>query len=77
MADYWNTDWLNRSDMFAPLRAVGNRLPGIGWPNCELLNGLADDAGRVVNAQGLARAFRPAGGEIGRLSGRALSRELF
>lgn len=59
MADYWNTDWLNRSDMFAPLRAVGTRLPGIGWPNSDLLNGLADDAGRVVNAQGLRVRFVP------------------
>jgi hypothetical protein len=52
MADYWNTDWLNRSDMFAPLRAVGTRLPEMGWPNPDLLNALAEDAGRVVNAQG-------------------------
>ena len=59
MADYWNTDWLNRSDMFAPLRAVGARLPGIGWPNPDLLTALADDAGRVVNAQGLRMRFVP------------------
>ncbi|MBI3528316.1 MAG: DUF3025 domain-containing protein [Betaproteobacteria bacterium] len=59
MADYWNTDWLNRSDMFAPLRAVGARLPGIGWPNPDLLTALADDAGRVVNAQGLRVRFVP------------------
>ena len=59
MADYWNTDWLNRSDLFAPLRAVGARLPGIGWPNPDLLNALADDAGRVVNAQGLRIRFVP------------------
>ena len=59
MADYWNTDWLNRSDMFAPLRAVGARLPGIGWPNSDLLNGLADATGRVVNAQGLRVRFVP------------------
>ena len=59
MADYWNTDWLNRSDMFAPLRAVGARLPDIGWPNPALLNALADDAGRVVNAQGLRVRFVP------------------
>ena len=59
MADYWNTDWLNRSDMFAPLRALGARLPDIGWPNPDLLNALADDAGRVVNAQGLRVRFVP------------------
>ena len=38
---------------------IGARLPGIGWPNCDLLNGLADDAGRVVNAQGLRVRFVP------------------
>jgi len=59
MADYWNTDWLSRSGMFAPLRAVGARLPQIGWPDPELLNALADDAGRVVNAQGLRVRFVP------------------
>src|SRR5882724_2053425 len=57
MADYWNTDWLNRSDMFAPLRPVGARLPQIGWPDAGLINSLADDAGRVVNAQGLRVRF--------------------
>ena len=59
MADYWNTDWLNRSDMFAPLRGVGARLPEIGWPDPDLLNGLAGDAGRVVNARGLRVRFVP------------------
>ena len=59
MADDWNTDWLNRSGMFAPLRALGARLPDIGWPNPALLNALADDAGRVVNAQGLRVRFVP------------------
>ncbi len=57
MADYWNTDWLHRSDMFAPLRAVGVRLPQIGWPDPDVLNALAGDAGRVVNAQGLPVRF--------------------
>lgn len=52
MADFWNTRWLNGSPMFAPLRSVGEHLPEIGWPNAELLNSLADDAGRLVNAQG-------------------------
>jgi len=52
MADYWTTDWLNRSPLFAPLRAAGTGLPDIGWPDTELLNALADEAGRVVNAQG-------------------------
>ncbi len=52
MADLWNTGWLHRSAMFAPLRAVGAHLPEIGWPNPDLLNALADGAGRIVNAQG-------------------------
>jgi hypothetical protein len=59
MADFWNTDWLNRSGMFAPLRAVGAHLPRIGWPDHGLLNALAEDAGRVVNAQGLRVRFVP------------------
>ena len=57
MADFWTTDWLNQSDIFAPLRAVGRGLPEIGWPNTEILNELADHAGRVVNAQGLRVRF--------------------
>ena len=57
MADYWNTNWLNRSGMFAPLRAVGGGLPEIGWPDPAVLNALADNAGRVVNAQGLRVRF--------------------
>ena len=57
MADYWNTDWLNRSGMFAPLRAVGSNLPQIGWPDPATLTALAEAAGRVVNAQGLRVRF--------------------
>lgn len=57
MADYWNTDWLNRSGVFAPLRAAGSNLPQIGWPDPETLNALADRAGRVVNAQGVRVRF--------------------
>jgi DUF3025 family protein len=52
MADFWNTHWLHRSPMFAPLRHVGTRLPEIGWPNPDILNSLADATGRIVNAQG-------------------------
>jgi len=59
MVDYWNTDWLNRSDMFAPLRAVGASLPQIGWPDSNMLTALANDAGRIVNAQGLRVRFVP------------------
>jgi hypothetical protein len=59
MADLWNTDWLHRSAMFTPLRAVGTHLPEIGWPNPDLLNALADGAGRIVNAQGQRLRFVP------------------
>lgn len=52
MADFWNTDWLTKSEMFAPLRGTGARLPAIGWPDVELLNALAQETGRIVNAQG-------------------------
>jgi hypothetical protein len=51
MADFWNTAWVTRP-MFAPLQGVGARLPEIGWPDVTLLNGLAQEAGRVVNARG-------------------------
>ncbi|HVY04986.1 MAG TPA: DUF3025 domain-containing protein [Burkholderiales bacterium] len=57
MADLWNVDWLTRSDMFAPLRVAGGRLPDIGWPNPELLNAMADAGGRIVNAQGTRVRF--------------------
>lgn len=52
MADFWTTDWLHRSGLFAPLRGAGARLPGIGWPDAALLNAMADDSARVVNARG-------------------------
>jgi hypothetical protein len=66
MADYWNTDWLTRSDMFAPLREAGALLPHIGWPDTAVLNAIADDCGRrIVNANGerirfVVREGRPA-----------------
>lgn len=60
MADFWNTDWLKRSPMFAPLQAVAARLPPIGWPDPALLSALAEDSGRrVVNAQGQQLRFVP------------------
>jgi hypothetical protein len=59
MADFWNTDWLTRSEIFAPLRPVASRLPALGWPDLELLNALADESGRVVNARGLRVRFVP------------------
>jgi len=60
MADFWNTDWLTRSAMFAPLRPVAAGLPAIGWPDPDLLNALAEDHGRrIVNAQGMRVRFVP------------------
>ncbi|MEX0957835.1 MAG: DUF3025 domain-containing protein [Burkholderiales bacterium] len=53
MADYWNIDWLTRSDLFAPLRGAGSLLPHIGWPDTDVLNAIADDCShRIVNANG-------------------------
>ena len=60
MADFWNTDWLNRSPMFAPLRGVGGLLPELGWPDTDMLDALADECGRrVVNANGVRIRFVP------------------
>jgi hypothetical protein len=58
MADFWKTDWLNRSPMFAPLRGVGELLPELGWPDTDMLDAMADDCGRrVVNASGVRIRF--------------------
>ena len=60
MADFWNTEWLSRSPIFAPLQPVAARLPAIGWPDTALLSALAEDCGRrVVNAQGQQLRFVP------------------
>jgi len=60
MADSWNTDWLTRSEMFAPLRPVAAGLPAIGWPDLDMLNALAADHGRrIANAQGMRVRFVP------------------
>ena len=53
MADYWNIDWLARSDLFAPLRGAGSLLPRIGWPDVDVLNAVAANCGRrIVNSNG-------------------------
>lgn len=57
MADFWNTGWLTDSEMFAPLRAAGSKLPAIGWPDTDLLNALADASGRIVNGRGQRLRF--------------------
>ena len=56
MTDHWNTHWLNRSEMFAPLRAVGALLPDADWPDTDRLNRLAV-ATRLINAQGIPVRF--------------------
>jgi len=49
----WDHDFARRSPMFAPLRALADKLPEIGWPNVEVLNHVADETGRrIVNARG-------------------------
>lgn len=57
MADLWNTGWLTASEMFAPLRTAGANLPEIGWPDPAVLNALAEDRGRIVNARGQQLRF--------------------
>jgi hypothetical protein len=52
--------------MFAPLRAVADKLPEIGWPNVEVLNHVADETGRrIVNARGQRIRFVTAGRDRG------------
>jgi len=52
-APTWDHDFAQRSPMLAPLRALADRLPEIGWPNVEVLNHVADETGRrIVNARG-------------------------
>jgi hypothetical protein len=58
MADFWNTDWLTASSMFAPLREAGGLLPPVGWPDTGVLDAIADECGRrVVNANGVRVRF--------------------
>lgn len=52
--------------MFAPLRALAERLPAIGWPNAEVLDHLAAESGRrIVNARGERLCFVTAGSPAG------------
>lgn len=57
MSDLWNTSWLTASEMFAPLRMAGAKLPEIGWPDPAVLNALAQERGRIVNARGQQLRF--------------------
>lgn len=48
--------------MFAPLRALAEKLPNLGWPNAEILNHVVDGCGRrIVNARGQRIEFVTAG----------------
>src|SRR5262245_3769747 len=52
--------------MLAPLRALADKLPEIGWPNAEVLNHVADESGRrIVNARGQRVRFVTADRERG------------
>lgn len=52
-APTWDHDFARRSPLFAPLQALAEKLPSIGWPNTEVLNHLAYETGRrMVNARG-------------------------
>jgi hypothetical protein len=58
----WDSDFPRRSPMFAPLRALAEKLPALGWPNTEVLNHVAVQTGRrIVNARGQRIWFVPAG----------------
>jgi hypothetical protein len=59
-AQFWNTDWLSRSELFAPLRPVADRLSRSDWPHPDRLTALAEECPRpVVNAQGKSVRFVP------------------
>lgn len=59
-APTWDNEFARRSPMLVPLRPLADRLPAIGWPNVEVLNHLAADAGRrIVNARGQRIVFVP------------------
>jgi len=57
----WDREFARRSPMFAPLQAVAEKLPAIGWPNTEVLDHVAAVSGRrIVNARGERLRFVPA-----------------
>jgi hypothetical protein len=61
-APTWAPEFPRRSPMFAPLRALAEKLPELGWPNAEILNYVAQDGGRrIVNARGQRIEFVTAG----------------
>lgn len=70
-APTWDHDFARRSPMLAPLKALAEKLPAIGWPDADVLNHIADETGRrVVNARGQRVRFvsaQPlrAGGTLG------------
>ena len=65
-APTWDHEFARRSPMFAPIRALAEKLPTIGWPNTEVLNHVAADTGRrIVNARGERLRFVPAAASTG------------
>lgn len=59
-APLWDHDFARRDPWFAPLRAVAEKLPQIGWPNVEVLDYVAQETGRrIVNARGERIRFVP------------------
>lgn len=56
----WDPDWIERSEMFAPLRAAANGLRRPQWPDVGLINRVVEARQRpVVNAQGKRIRFVP------------------
>jgi hypothetical protein len=56
----WNPEFARFAPMLAPLRAIAEKLPSIGWPNVEVLNHIAWETGRrIVNARGQHIVFAP------------------
>jgi len=65
-APTWDHEFARRSPMFAPLKALAEKLPTIGWPNTEVLNHIAAESGRrIVNARGERLRFVPAAPSAG------------
>jgi hypothetical protein len=59
----WDPDFLARSPMFAPLRALGGALAGPDWPGRSVLQNLLERSGNpVTTCSGLPLRLVPAGG---------------
>jgi hypothetical protein len=52
-ASPWNLDWVGKSPLFSPLRAVAKHLPQNGWPDANALTEMAEACGaRPANVHG-------------------------